>query len=319
MRVPHIKTKTRKMRKNAGQKKGTLRRNRSKKKNTGRSSYVKLKCSPASNAVDKSTCYSNADLLKLKQQWDEQFPNNPLRAHTPKKIWRELKTRYAFMCDKESCWINHVVKDPALKKELIGAFAPKSPASWKKNPHEWLSSVDILAVMKQYEKKYKCFEFLGPSPIDFDIHETATKCVWEELCSFNLAKQIAQKKTKIGIIFNTDTHDKGGEHWISMFINIKKGRIFYFDSVGKSAPPEVHAFVGRIVKQGSELTTPIKFLFDQNHPVEHQYSQTECGIYSLYFIVHMLEDKITEHYLKTHIIKDDYVHQFRRIYFNSEL
>ena len=29
-------------------------------------------------------------------------------------------------------------------------------------------------------------------------------------------------KTKIGIIFNTDPHDKPGQHWISMFINIKK-------------------------------------------------------------------------------------------------
>ena len=28
--------------------------------------------------------------------------------------------------------------------------------------------MDILDVMKQYEKAYKCFEFMGPTPIDFD-------------------------------------------------------------------------------------------------------------------------------------------------------
>jgi hypothetical protein len=53
--------------------------------------------------------------------------------------------------------------------------------------------------------------------------------------------------------------------------------------------------------------------------VEHQYGDTECGIYSLFFLVHMLEDKITSHYLKTHILKDKYMEQFRKIYFNPDL
>ena len=34
-------------------------------------------------------------------------------------------------------------------------------------------------------------------------------------------EQIKNKKTKIVIIFNTDPHNKPGQHWISMFINIK--------------------------------------------------------------------------------------------------
>jgi len=46
---------------------------------------------------------------------------------------------------------------------------------------------------------------------------------------------------------------------------------------------------------------------------------TECGVYSLYFIVHMLEDKLTGHYLKTHKIKDKYMQQFRKVYFNEDL
>jgi hypothetical protein len=33
----------------------------------------------------------------------------------------------------------------------------------------------------------------------------------------------------------------------------------------------------------------------------------------------MLEDKLTEHYLKTHILKDEYMNKFRKIYFNEEL
>ena len=67
------------------------------------------------------------------------------------------------------------------------------------------------------------------------------------------------------------------------------------------------------------METPITFIFDQNYPVEHQYGTTECGIYSLYFIVHMLEDRMTSQYLKTHIITDKYVNKFRKIYFNQDL
>ena len=145
------------------------------------------------------------------------------------------------------------------------------------------------------------------------------ECVWAELCNFSVQEQIKNGKTKIGIIFNTDPHNKGGEHWISMFINIKKGQIFYFDSAGDDIKPEVNALVGRIIDEGAKMNPPISFQFDKNFPVEHQYGNTECGIYSIYFIVHMLEDKITGQYLKTHILNDKYMQKFRKIYFNEDL
>ena len=40
---------------------------------------------------------------------------------------------------------------------MMQSFAPEAPKSWNKNPNEWLSSTDILKVMKQYEKAYRCF------------------------------------------------------------------------------------------------------------------------------------------------------------------
>jgi len=33
----------------------------------------------------------------------------------------------------------------------------------------------------------------------------------------------------------------------------------------------------------------------------------------------MLDDKITGHYLKTHILKDEYMEKFRKVYFNEDL
>jgi hypothetical protein len=176
-----------------------------------------------------------------------------------------------------------------------------------------------MKVMKQYEKAYKHFDFMGPTPINFDSRKLYGECVWEELCKFDLEKLIKKSKTMIGIIFNTDPDNKPGQHWISMFVNIKKKTIFFFDSTGDEAPHEVMELVKRIQKQGLALKRPIQFKFDSNKGVEHQYGNTECGIYSIYFIIHMLENKMTEHYLKTHILKDEYMEKFRKIYFNDSL
>lgn len=258
-------------------------------------------------------------MYKLKDIWNERHPDKPIKTHDPKEIWTMLKNYYAYICNKESCWIRKLAKGTKMEEDLLEAFAPESPEEWKRNPNEWLSSIDILEVMNQYEKKYKCFDFLGPSPIDYDTHKLYGECVFEELCHFNLQDQIDKGKTKIGIIFNLDPHYKSGSHWVSLFINIKKGDIFYFDSAGDDIPPQIEKFAKNVTEQGHNLKKRINFKLDKNYPIEHQYGNTECGVYSLFFIVHMLEDKITSHYLKTHILKDKYMEKFRKIYFNDDL
>ena len=282
-------------------------------------SMIKLKCGPKTKFKKKYTCFDDDTLHKLKELWNARYPDQKIESRDSKEIWNHLNTKLKNMCNKESCWLKQKFVKGKLNGELKESFAPVSPKEWRKNPNEWLSSTDILDVMKQYEKMYKCFDFIGPSPIDFDTHKLYGDCVWEELCHFNIEDEIKNSRFKIGIIFNTDPHDKGGAHWISMFINIKKGEIFFFDSAGDKAPTQVMKLVKRIIKQGSQLKIPIKFKFDQNYPVEHQYGNTECGIYSLYFIVHMLEDKHDGEYFKTHILDDKYIEQFRKIYFNSTI
>jgi len=265
------------------------------------------------------SCYTDKSLFKLRDLWNARHPDEIISSNDPKDIHARLSGYMSAMCNKESCWIKQTKHFGEVSHEFIDSFAPESPDKWKLNPNEWLSSVDIMKVMKQYEKAYKCFDFIGPSPIDFDTKLVDGECVWEELCNFQVSDQIKKGKNKIGIIFNTDPHNKGGQHWFSMFINIKTKKIFFFDSVGDKPAPEIQVLVDRIIKQGEKMNPPIHFTFDSNEGVEHQYGDTECGIYSLFFIVHMLEDKITDHYLKTHILKDEYMHKFRNVYFNDEL
>lgn len=280
----------------------------------------KLNCSPKpKEQVNNFSCYTNKALYKLRDLWNARHPDAKILSSSPKEIHKQLAENLSGSCNKESCWLKQKSEFGKVSSDIADSFAPESPSEWKRNPNEWLSSIDIMKVMKQYEKAYKCFDFIGPSPIDFDKRKLYGECVWDELCNFSLEEQIKKGKTKIGIVFNTDPHNKPGQHWISMFINIKKKHIFFFDSTGDKPVPEIIKLVDRIKEQGLNLTPKIVFKYDSNEGVEHQYGNTECGIYSLFFIVHMLEDKMTEHYLKTHILKDEYMQKFRKVYYNDSL
>ena len=283
----------------------------------------KMQCGPEGNKKGY-TCIRDKSICKLKSLWNKRHPDDTIHDTSIHNTWRKLKTKLRNVCDKESCWLKQQFVNGELNGELQTAFAPEAPQKWKKSPNEWLSSNDITSVMKQYENKYKCFSFIGPSPIDYNTRKRYGECVWEELCHFSLANEIKNGKKKIGIIFNLDPHYKSGSHWVSLFINIEKRLIFYFDSVGHAVPAKIKKFVKEVTLQGTQLSSehgsgPIKFEFDENSPFEHQQEDTECGIYSLFFIISLLEDTHTERYFKTNLITDKCVERFRKIYFNETL
>jgi hypothetical protein len=283
--------------------------------NTRSRAFKKANCAPSADKKDY-TCYSDSALIKMRNLWNARHPDHKIQVDSPHEIWKQLKGNMQDVCDIETCWLNQQFIANNVDKELANyTFTPKSPKSWNKNPTEWLSSVDIENVMKQYEKTYKCFDFIGPSPIDFDTKELYGKCVWEELCHFDLNKHIAKGKNKIGIIFNTDPHYLSGSHWISLFINIKKGFIFFFDSNGDTVPKEITVLCDRIIQQAKALS--IDLVFKQNAPMEHQYENTECGMYSLYFIIGMVTDKHDYTYFMKHRIPDGNMKQMRLKYFNK--
>lgn len=301
------------------QKKTKRARARRQKRTTykARGGFDKLKCSPkpvGQKHVASETCYSMDDLVRLKNAWNKRNPNNQVASTEQHELWNELKNKFGNTCSNEKCWYKQFANENEIQG-MDDLFAPTSPNSWKSNPNEWLSSSDITAVMRQYMKIYKCFQFYGPSPIDFDTVIDNT-CVENSLCHFNLKHLMDNGKFKIGISFNTDPHNKGGEHWISMFVNIRRGIIFFFDSAGNRAPPQIMKLVERIIQQGKELTPQVHFTFDQNYPKQHQYTTSECGMYSLYFMVSMLEDRLTQNYLKTHVITDKHMTRLRKIYYN---
>ena len=291
--------------------------------NKVKSPIQKLNCSPKKKQND-FTCYDEEQLNKIKDMWNEKYTDNNKKIHATdkKEIWVALMDKMKNVCNNEMCWLKQQFVDNNISTKILkDNFAPQSPKSWKKNPNEWLSNFDLKAVMKQYENEYKDFYFIGPSPIDFDTkiseNDNKSSCVLDDLCAFNLQSYIKKGKEKIGIIFNTDPHNEGGTHWISLFINVPERYVYFFNSTGESIPDEIDVLVKRIIKQSKKLGKELKF--SQNAPKQHQKGGSECGMYSLYFIINVLKGTVEPSFFKTKTIKDEEVQEFRKIFFNPAL
>lgn len=208
-----------------------------------------------------------------------------LKGKTLRK-WIKRRTR----CATERCLVEKSVLEGGKKKELLKRyFRPRMPDSWIENPDEWLDSNNIADVMKQYEELYPEFKFFGTNPIDFAAPDPYTegaaekgKCLEEAICKLNLKTLHAQGKTKLGFVYNLDPSNKGGSHWIASFTDIPGHRTYYFDSYGMKPPPQIARFMRSLTLQDPKM----KLRYNSRR---FQYGNSECGMYSLYFLICMLE------------------------------
>jgi len=279
-----------------------------------KSKTIKLGCSPNVNHDKDFTCYNSDSLIKLRDLWNGRHPDLLIESKDDREIWKSLKIYMSDVCKTEKCWLKQNFASNNITDELKNyTFVPDTPSKWKKNKNEWLNSLDIERVMKQYEKKHNNFDFLGPSPIDFNKKLSDDTCVWEELCNFDLKENFLKNKTKIGIIFNTDPHYLGGSHWISMFIDINKKFILFFDSTGDDVPKEIKQFIKKIKKQGNDIGKKFKVYINKK---KHQRGNSECGMYSLHTIIGLLDNEHDVNFFLNYDIPDKNMEKLRQIYFN---
>ena len=285
-----------------------------KKLNKSKKKLIKLGCSPNVSHNKEYTCYSKSSLIKLKNLWNERHPDLLIESNDDREIWKSLKDYMRDVCDVEKCWLKqNFIKDKLTDELKNYTFLPETPKKWKTNKNEWLNSLDIERVMQQYEKKHNDFEFLGPSPIDFNKKLSHKNCVWNELCNFDLQEKILKNKTNIGIIFNTDPHYLSGSHWISMFIDINNKFILFFDSTGDNIPKEVNQLIKKIKQQGDNIGIKFKVYINKK---KHQKENSECGMYSLHTIIGLLEKHHDINFYLNNDIPDKNMEKLRQIYFN---
>lgn len=279
---------------------------------------MEIKCSPYSNLHKENdfSCYTDENLLEIKSLWNEKHPDDMIIGDEFDIIHEELRNKTKYMCKNEICWLKHIGN---IDDEIFDeSFAPIQPLAWDENDRYWLSNVDIMKIMSQYEMIYKNFIFIGPTPIDYDAYsERKNDWVWDELKNFDLNKYINSNISQIGIIFNLDKHTKPGSHWVALYVDLNDNRLLYFDSNGLSVPSKIYTLCEKIKEQGLNSTPQRKFTLSSNYGNEHQMRNGECGIYVIFFIINILTHSLPWYIFKNEKISDNTMNEFRDIYFNE--
>lgn len=175
----------------------------------------------------------------------------------------------------------------AAKKLLAQALRPAKPGEWDSDPDQWLDNHNIGAAIKQYADIYPWFRFYGVHPIDFSAPSPYKKgvreCLIPKMCSIEIPKLRAEGIRYGGVVFNLDDHLGDGSHWVALIIdtNAKKPGVYYFDSYGMRPPKQVRRFM-----EDLSIEEP-RAVFGYNGR-RFQYSNSECGMYSILFIICMI-------------------------------
>ena len=271
---------------------GTKRSNNRNNRNTRKS---KNKCLP-------STVYSDiSNKLKIKG-------NNSNHS----KLFQSVGCQPG----EEHCLLDKAPIDNNLKKQLRKQYLrPRRPLKWDGDPDMWLNNFDIINCLKQYEQAYSWFRFLGVFPIDFSAPDPykqskSPKCLYQETCKLNLKNEYAKGIRGISLIFNLDPHFKDGSHWVALYINlqdIKKPFIGYFDSYGYDVPP----LIGRLMRSFKLQIRTCELGYNAR---QFQFGDSECGMFSMYFIICMMCGISFENFCKT-AVNDNYMLELRKILF----
>ena len=279
--------------------------------------YNKTHCSPK-KGKKKYSCINDNVIYKIgkilnNHGYEINMDDSLKKMHTNiSKTLKKIKK-----CNSEECWRNiNMITDNLTKKELKelnNSFRPKKPKSWEDNSNTWLSNVDIDGVLKQYYDKYDDYYYHGALPVDFDVEVDDNKCLVDNLCKFDVDKLHKSGKNKIALVFNTDPHNKGGEHWISMYIdcvgkNIEYPCIYFFDSAGNPPPKEIKDFI-----DDTRNNSDINFSYIENS-IQHQKGNTECGVYCLHFLDYMINGGNFIKYIKNKK-NDKFMEKYRTIFF----
>lgn len=281
-----------------------------------------LHCSPKKieESKKKGSCFDLQTLRKIAHAYNRQFENNKIDKIDKKSftvLKKQLENKLRKFCNNETCWVAKLGLDQ--DKEINDALRPKTPREWVKKPDTWLNNFNIEAVMMQYEKKYPDFKFLGVFPVDFQIRDSFNQCFFEDVCDVRMSNLLKKGINYVGFIINLDKHNEPGSHWTGLFMCINPELpaygIYYYDSVGSDAPPEMKAFMDKMKSEGG---SNFKYVINT---MQHQTGDSECGMFSMYYIIKWLsllrknKDTTFEDIVKTSSINDENIAALRKVLF----
>lgn len=279
------------------------------------------KCAPG-RKHEAGSCASLAVLVELAKAYNKIANKNDMiklsknmESLNPQKykiyLVYEINKRIGDKCTTQKCWGQQefitLMEEKAREEFIKYTFRPDSP----QGKFDWLSTFDINDVMEQYYTEDKGCKFFGAVPMDFaDLDLEIAKVDYDYYYNKGIRK--------FGIVFNLDNHDQPGSHWTAMYTDLDKGHIFYFDSFGVKPEPRVRA----LMRQQARFLSDKKGMNIDNirvdyNKVQHQFKNSECGVYSINFLIRMARgdnfDKLCNKQ-----ISDEKINKCRKIYFDRQ-
>lgn len=263
------------------------------------------------NRLFKS-CYSKDSLVKISKVWNKINSKSliNIEKQSKKKLWDQIQKKLSSACsDDEYCWKKQdfIKKLKDIDIEMY-TFKPNYPKEWIKNKNTWLNTYDIYYVMKQYEKANDDFIFLGPIPSDCP---TKIQC---ELTNLDLMKMKKNNINKIGIIYNLDVSTGPGTHWVAVYIDNKKNEVNYYDSYGSIPIDHIDKFIQKLSNTYATNKYNPTIIYNDKR---HQFGGSECGMYSMNFILERLHGT-TMYDISKMEIPDAQMNYLRKLLYNME-
>lgn len=271
-------------------------------------------CAPSASTIDRSfSCFTLSELKVIATTINDYIEKNkPVCkgdnkcsfgkkklqiSDNKKELWYEIYSYLLPVCSFESCWIDTNVldniPDSKLRNQLkFFTIKPKM----REMGNYWLSTTDINYVMKQYSKLYPRFYYLGTEASDFYKFKVLNFDKWRQY-------------DKIGMVLNHDTTDDPGSHWVALLIDNISRTIEYYDSVGDPPIHEIKMFINKLKRQFPSYKIHI-------NKIVHQRKDSECGVYSIYFLVQRILGYQFRDIVTT-IIPDDHMQNYRQVIFDD--
>ena len=259
-------------------------------------------------------CLKDVDVCSPKEIQDAM--QSMTNEQTPISALNKLKDETG--CKTESCVLKKKFSNNVVNSILETRFKAEGP----KNSTQLLSNFNIDNTLTRWALE---FDFFFPCPfamMDFDnTHEpfsivSIPDVYMGEYVMKLSGKHIKRKNKCFGCIINTDISTGPGKHWTAAFVDMRSNvaSIEYFNSV---ANPPVKAITIWMERTKNDLMKSGLFSTVISIPVttiDHQQDDTECGVYSLYYIRCRLEGKPYT-FFQDKPISDKFMIEFRKYLF----
>lgn len=217
--------------------------------------------------IGQTVCMDMKLITTLKSMMD-------IKIKDPVKAVDEIKKKLE--CNSEKCVYSKIKPkvSPDLVKENNKRFKTMGPF----NNTEWLSNLDLDETLSKLDHQFPYYKHINFQMIDFDVHPKT------ELGTINFMDLYNEGYRQFGCVINTDVRTGAGIHWFCIFINLKEKpyTLEYFNSSGRSIYPAItRLFNDQRNIIGNYLDTPKIVKNSLLHQTE---SNSECGVYSIYYI-----------------------------------